>query len=127
MTVTSIDRTAERIRDRILEIEGDRLVRIILFGSRARGNARDSSDYDLLVVLREPIDCAEEQSSLSRKLSDIRPRADVHVYGEEEFEEESGVAGTVAYPAAQHGTFLYENTRSGQGRGRSAVAGFRAE
>ncbi|OGN87654.1 MAG: hypothetical protein A2X23_09940 [Chloroflexi bacterium GWC2_73_18] len=28
-------------------------VRIILFGSRARGDARDDSDYDILVILDE--------------------------------------------------------------------------
>jgi predicted nucleotidyltransferase len=31
---------------------GDELVRVALFGSRARGEARWRSDYDLMVVLR---------------------------------------------------------------------------
>jgi predicted nucleotidyltransferase len=127
MAEVTIDSTIEGIRDRILQIEGDRLVRIILFGSRVRGHAQESSDYDLLVVLREPVDWVEEQSSLSLKLSDIRPHADVHVYGETEFEEESGVPGTIAYPAAQHGISVYENTRSGQGRRRSTMAGLSTE
>ncbi len=34
---------------RVREALGDRLVRIVLFGSRARGEGRDDSDLDLLV------------------------------------------------------------------------------
>lgn len=44
---------AQLIRERL----GDRLVRVILFGSRARGDAQEDSDYDYLVVVRE-ITCA---------------------------------------------------------------------
>jgi predicted nucleotidyltransferase len=38
---------AARLRDRL----GNDLVRITLFGSRARGNAREGSDFDVLVVV----------------------------------------------------------------------------
>lgn len=38
---------AARLRDRL----GDDLVRITLFGSRARGNAREGSDFDVLVIV----------------------------------------------------------------------------
>lgn len=30
---------------------GDRLHRIVLFGSRARGDAQDNSDYDVLIIV----------------------------------------------------------------------------
>jgi predicted nucleotidyltransferase len=33
-------------------LEGDRLVRAVLFGSRARGDARADSDYDIAVFLK---------------------------------------------------------------------------
>lgn len=33
----------------------DRLLRVILYGSRARGEAREDSDVDVLVVLRGPL------------------------------------------------------------------------
>lgn len=39
---------AEALAERL----GDELVQVALFGSRARGDARRRSDYDLLVVLR---------------------------------------------------------------------------
>lgn len=40
---------------------GDRLVSIVLFGSRARGDFRENSDFDLAVVLKdEPVRRYEE-------------------------------------------------------------------
>lgn len=35
---------------------GDRLVRAVLYGSYARGEAHSESDIDVLVVLRDPVD-----------------------------------------------------------------------
>jgi len=42
-----------RIRTRIQSHLGRHLKRIVLFGSRARGDAKEDSDYDLLVVVDE--------------------------------------------------------------------------
>ena len=42
---------ADRLHDRSLQQPGRPVRRIILFGSRVRGDARPDSDYDLLVVL----------------------------------------------------------------------------
>ena len=39
-------------KGRLEALYGDRLDRVILYGSRARGDARPDSDVDLLVVLR---------------------------------------------------------------------------
>jgi predicted nucleotidyltransferase len=40
-----------RFRAALDEIYGARLARVVLFGSRARGEARPDSDYDLAVLL----------------------------------------------------------------------------
>jgi predicted nucleotidyltransferase len=40
---------ARRLKDRL----GDRLVSVTLYGSRARGDAREGSDFDLIVEVRE--------------------------------------------------------------------------
>lgn len=38
----------------VTKVIGDRLDRIVLFGSRARGEADEESDFDFLVTLRKP-------------------------------------------------------------------------
>lgn len=39
-------------RERVQSLVGDNLVRIVLFGSRARGEGHEHSDLDLLVLVR---------------------------------------------------------------------------
>jgi predicted nucleotidyltransferase len=53
MAKTSQDNPVlKRFRAAVTEIYGDRLERMVLFGSRARGDARKDSDYDVAVFLR---------------------------------------------------------------------------
>jgi len=40
-------------KSRLREICGDNIKRLVLFGSRARGEGTETSDIDLLVLLRE--------------------------------------------------------------------------
>ena len=47
------------------QIYGGRLVRLVLFGSHARGDASAESDIDVLVVLRGPVHTGEEISRCS--------------------------------------------------------------
>ena len=39
--------------DRITSLFPDEIVKVIFFGSRAKGNPRPGSDYDFLIVLKE--------------------------------------------------------------------------
>jgi len=48
------------LRARLERLYGDGLVEVVLFGSRARGEADPDSDIDVLVVLREPVQPATE-------------------------------------------------------------------
>jgi predicted nucleotidyltransferase len=43
-----------RVKSAILEVEPD--ARVILYGSRARGDAEPDSDWDLLVLVDGPVD-----------------------------------------------------------------------
>ncbi len=47
---------AARLRDRL----GDNLVKVVLFGSRARGDAREGSDFDFIIVLEKETRDARE-------------------------------------------------------------------
>src|SRR5664279_4870623 len=49
---TTIDHVMRRFRAALDEAYGDRIERVVLFGSRARGDARPDSDYDVAVFLR---------------------------------------------------------------------------
>ena len=46
----------QRFRASLTEMYGDRLERVVLFGSRARGDADEESDYDIAVFLRSMSD-----------------------------------------------------------------------
>jgi predicted nucleotidyltransferase len=48
----TIDPILRRFRDALAELYGPALDRVVLFGSRARGDAAEHSDYDLAVFLR---------------------------------------------------------------------------
>jgi uncharacterized protein len=50
---TLADPILRRIRAALDETYGARLERVVLFGSRARGDAHSESDYDVAVFLRD--------------------------------------------------------------------------
>lgn len=47
------DPVLKRFREALDHIYGNRLERVVLFGSRARGDARNESDYDVAVFIKE--------------------------------------------------------------------------
>lgn len=49
-----------RLHHRFQELYGDRLVRLILYGSQARREAQPYSDVDILVVLKGPVRPGQE-------------------------------------------------------------------
>ena len=59
-----------RFRAALTEIYGGRLARVMLFGSRARGDARPDSDYDVAVFLTDMADAWAERY----RLADLRLR-----------------------------------------------------
>jgi uncharacterized protein len=55
----------QRFRKALNEMYGDRIDRVVLFGSRARGDARADSDYDVAVFLRDMTDRFAEMDRLA--------------------------------------------------------------
>lgn len=66
----------ERLRTALAEIYGDRLDRVILFGSRARGDARADSDYDIAVFLKSLPDRWAELDRLAKLRVDFLDETD---------------------------------------------------
>jgi predicted nucleotidyltransferase len=51
--VTAADPILKRVRAALDDLYGERIERVVLFGSRARGDAGAESDYDLAVFLKD--------------------------------------------------------------------------
>lgn len=49
----AMDPILRRLRAALDEIYGDRMERVVLFGSRARGQTGEDSDYDVAVFLKD--------------------------------------------------------------------------
>ena len=81
--------------------------RVILFGSRARGDARPDSDVDLLVVMPTGPSKREAQLDVRSALHDIRMPVDVIVSRPEEYAWRKDVVGTIEWPASREGKILY--------------------
>ena len=82
--------------------------RIILFGSRARSEADDESDIDLLVVLSEVADKRQAAVEIRRALRDLPICKDIIVTTPEEIARRGDLVGTVLRPALREGKLLYE-------------------
>lgn len=82
--------------------------RIILFGSRARGESGPDSDVDLLVVLDHIVDRRHTAVTIRRLLADIPVPKDVVLTTPEEIKRRSRLVGTVLRPALREGIVLHE-------------------
>jgi predicted nucleotidyltransferase len=105
--LASLDKgLVEDLRRSLLGCAGDRIRSIILYGSRASGNARADSDFDVLVVERPPVAKREERRRLRHALHNFPRSVDVWVMDEEEFDETKNIIGGIAYPANKYGVRL---------------------
>lgn len=60
-----------RFRAAVTEIYGARLERVVLFGSRARGDAKPDSDYDVAVFIKDAGGFADDSARLAAVTTDI--------------------------------------------------------
>ena len=83
--------------------------KVILFGSRARGDANDRSDFDFLVVERDVADRFAETVRLGQVLGQLLIPADVVVVSERYAEKWAPVKGTLVHEAMSRGTVIAES------------------
>jgi len=83
-------------------------VRIILFGSWARGDARPNSDVDLLVVLPQVENKRRATVEILRALNGLPMSKDVVVTTPEEIAARGNIVGDVLRPALREGKVIYE-------------------
>ncbi len=82
--------------------------KIILFGSHARGDAREDSDVDFLVVEEHVSSPRQEMVRLRDVLSPLRIPVDVLVIAEKDYRERRDWLNTVYYEAEREGKIVYE-------------------
>lgn len=83
--------------------------KVILFGSRARGDANDRHDFDFLVVERDVADRFAETARLGQVLGRLLIPADVVVVSEEYAEKWAPVRGTLVHEAMSQGQVIAES------------------
>jgi predicted nucleotidyltransferase len=107
-TKPRIDHRAELERIIRQIVERADPVAIYLFGSRARGDAREDSDYDLMIVV--PDDFPPNQATPSKAFELIAGRhipMDATIVRASRFADRSRRIGTLSYEVAQDGLMLY--------------------
>lgn len=85
--------------------------KVILFGSRARGDARPDSDFDVLVIKESSEPRYRRSVPLYVALADVPAEVEVLVYTPSEVEEWSHVPQAFVTTALREGTTLYERLR----------------
>jgi uncharacterized protein len=63
--MASVDPILNKFRQALDQLYGERIERVVLFGSRARGDAKRDSDYDVALFLKEPTDAWAEIDRLT--------------------------------------------------------------
>jgi len=86
-------------------------LRVILFGSHARGEATFDSDVDLLVVLPEVDNPRETAIRIRQILVDSTIPIDIVVTSPQEIELRGHLVGTILKPALEEGRLLYEQSQ----------------
>jgi uncharacterized protein len=103
----SADLMNELVRRIVAAADPDK---IVLFGSRGRGDHRPDSDIDLLLVQRSDQPRYRRPAPIHAALADLPIEVDLEiaVYTPEEVEEYRGAPAAFVTTALREGTVLYE-------------------
>ena len=104
--------TLKLIREVILNTAkkyGIEIDRIILFGSRARGDYRENSDWDILIVTKKKLDWKKRNefyADISWELVNKNIAPEIIIVDKETFEKHKHLAGFVYYWAEKEGVLV---------------------
>ena len=82
--------------------------KIILFGSRARGEGSPRSDVDLLIIKESTLPRPKRYAEVRRLFWGLGIPMDILVYTPEEFARYQSVPGSFTHTVAHEGKVLYE-------------------
>jgi hypothetical protein len=83
--------------------------RILLFGSRARKDNSNDSDYDFLVITRDTIDIQKKRtlkSLLRKELARLKIPADILIQSEDEINSKKEITGHILKQVLREGIAL---------------------
>jgi len=104
--VISVQERATNIIKEELEKKGIKVVKIILFGSRARGDFKPDSDWDFLVVVDKEIKPYERREIIGNiqvKLAYYKISNDIIINSFSRLEEQKNDVGKITYYAMKYG------------------------
>jgi len=105
----------EAFLKRLQEREGDNLLRVVLFGSVARGDAREDSDIDVLVLVKngEGLNLLDRIVEISveadLEAGEFRTRLSPLSYGIDEFNEKQSIV-PFFWNIEKDGVVIYDAT-----------------
>jgi len=95
-----------KVINELLEKEGIEVKKIILFGSRARGNFKKDSDWDLMVVINKNSSFLEKRkiiAEMQRQLAKHKIPNDIILKSEQQFDTMKNYVGCISYYASKEG------------------------
>lgn len=95
-----------------LEKRGIKVVKIVLFGSRARGDYKEDSDWDFFVVVDKEMKRRERQKILTelyRKLAKIEDSYEIILKSEASFKKMKNYVGCVSYDTDKEGVTVWKS------------------
>jgi predicted nucleotidyltransferase len=96
----------KKIINQVFEEKGIKVERIILFGSRARGDFKRNSDWDLLIIVSNELDLKDKRKiskEIRIKLAEIFIPCDVLIKSASEIDYYSNFIGTTTREALKEG------------------------
>ncbi|NQT35119.1 nucleotidyltransferase domain-containing protein [bacterium] len=82
-------------------------VKIFLFGSRTRGDSRNDSDYDIVVIYDGEMSKREVKLGIYDQFEDFNFSMDLFVLASQELEKYKRIANTLAREITENGTLVY--------------------
>ncbi|HOM27518.1 MAG TPA: nucleotidyltransferase domain-containing protein [bacterium] len=89
-----------------IEKNGLKVLKIILFGSRAKGTYRQDSDFDFFVIVDKKLSFNEKWDiidGIKIKLAKLRIPNDIIIKSDDEIEEEKDDVGKITYYILKEG------------------------
>jgi len=105
----SIVQSAIKTIEEAIGSKGLKVKKIMLFGSRARGNPREDSDWDFFVIVDKKLGFNEKWDIIDEikiKLAKLKIPNDIILKSEDEVEESKDDNGRITYYALKEGIEL---------------------